>query len=73
MIQNLNVDKILLAGWLSEAQSHRAIRYKSGRAQGQHTSGFPLLSLPDAQYIAHQNFQALSPHAQVPSPKFQYQ
>jgi hypothetical protein len=27
------------------ARRHRAIRYKSGHAQTQHTSGFPLLSL----------------------------
>jgi uncharacterized protein YbbC (DUF1343 family) len=31
-----------------QAVGHRAIRYKSGRAQTQHTSGFPLLSLAES-------------------------
>jgi isochorismate synthase len=43
------------AAWPSEAQGHRAIRYKSGHAKGQHTKfipsavsgGFPLLSLAE--------------------------
>jgi isochorismate synthase len=38
---------LFLAAWPSEAQGHRAIRYKSGHAKGQHTSGFPLLSLAE--------------------------
>ncbi len=43
-------DKIinfLFAAWPSETQGHRAIRYKSGHTEGQHTSGFPLLSLAE--------------------------